>query len=322
MLRLLLSLVLAFSFLSPLAAGEVEKGVVAYKPPAEEKMPERFRLKPHEFPFERKVLDPVSEKFELSLLTFPSPVETPVTENNTVHCEYFRPTTPGKHPAVIMLHILGGDFELSRLFCNTLAHSGVAALFVKMPYYGPRRGPNSPRRMVSTNPEETLEGMTQVILDVRRATAWLASREEVDASRLGVCGISLGGITAALALTAEPRLSRGCLLLAGADGAKIAWDNPQIAKYRDQLVKAGYTREKLVEMFTPIDPVNYGASVKGKKILMLNAKDDNVIPRVHTEALWEAFGKPEIVWYPGNHYTVGWSMPNALVRTSKFFAEP
>jgi hypothetical protein len=25
---------------------------------------------------------------------------------------------PGKRPAVIVLHILGGDFPLSRLFCN------------------------------------------------------------------------------------------------------------------------------------------------------------------------------------------------------------
>ena len=73
-------------------------------------------------------------------VTFPSPVVTPFEANNTVHCEYFQPKRAGKHPAVIVLHILGGDFPLSRLFCNRMAQQGVAALFVKMPYYGPRRG--------------------------------------------------------------------------------------------------------------------------------------------------------------------------------------
>jgi len=307
---------------APAAAASPEKGKVAFRPLAVEKTPERFRLAEHEFEYEQKVVEAVSEKFELSLVTFPSPVTTPVTENNTVHCEYFRPKVPGKRPAIIMLHILGGDFELSRLFCNTLAHHGVAALFLKMPYYGPRRSAASPRRMISPNPEETLEGMTQAILDIRRAAAFLASRPEVDAEQLGVCGISLGGITASLALGAEPRLSRGCLILAGADATKIPWDHPQVVKVRDKILASGYTKEQLLEMVKPIDPVTHGANVRGRKILMLNAKEDEVIPRAHTESLWEAFGKPEIVWYPGGHYSVAWSLPNALARTVKFFSAP
>ena len=62
-------------------------------------------------------------------MTFPSPVVTPHANNNTVHCEYFRPLAAGKHPGVIVLHILGGDFDLARLFCRSLAHRGTAALF-------------------------------------------------------------------------------------------------------------------------------------------------------------------------------------------------
>ena len=50
--------------------------------------------------------------------------------------------------------------------------------------------------MVSLDPNETVRGMTQAILDIRRGTAWLASQEEVDADQLGIMGISLGGITA------------------------------------------------------------------------------------------------------------------------------
>ena len=92
-----------------------------------------------------------------------------------MHCEYYRSRLPGRRPGVIVLHIMGGDFALSRLFCNSLAQHGVCALFVKMPYYGPRRDLSSPRRMVSADPRQTVEGMTQAVLDIRRATAWLAA---------------------------------------------------------------------------------------------------------------------------------------------------
>ena len=148
----------------------------------------------------------VSDEVNVAWLTFPSPVHTPCEANNTVHCEYYCPTSPGKHPACIVLHILGGDFPLSRTFANALAHRGVAALFVIMPYYGPRRDPDSPVRMVSSDPEQTVRGMIQAVKDIRSAAAWLGEQPEVDPQQLGIFGISLGGITASLAAEAEPRL--------------------------------------------------------------------------------------------------------------------
>ena len=98
-------------------------------------------LAPHSFSFMQRRLDDPSQVLKLWEVTFPSPVVTPHPNNNTVHCEYFQPLAAGKHPGVIVLHILGGDFALSRLFCRSLAHHGVAALFVKMPYYGPGGSP-------------------------------------------------------------------------------------------------------------------------------------------------------------------------------------
>ena len=42
---------------------------------------------------------------------------------------------------VIVLHILGADFPLSRYMAARMADRGIAALFVKLPYYGERRPP-------------------------------------------------------------------------------------------------------------------------------------------------------------------------------------
>src|SRR5437868_386987 len=160
----------------------VENGTVQFVATgAETEIAERFRLADHSFAWQAQRMRTVTPTLEVWDVTFPSPVTTPEEANNTVHCEYYRPRREGPRPAVIVLHILGGDFPLSRLFCNALAQHGVAALFVKMPYYGPRRDGQSSRRMISPDPRETVAGMTQAVLDIRRATAWLAGRPEIDA---------------------------------------------------------------------------------------------------------------------------------------------
>jgi dienelactone hydrolase len=287
---------------------------------AEAQVAERFRLPPQAFDWQAQRIHKVEQNFEVWDVTFPSPVKTAEEVNNTVHCEYFCSLRGGQRPAVIVLHILGGDFPLSRLFCNTLAQHGVHALFLKMPYYGPRRDPNSRRRMVSDDPEETVAGMTQAVLDVRYATAWLAARAEVDSRQLGIFGISLGGITAALAATAEPKLQNVCLLLAGGSIAQAGWDSKEARPLRERWLAQGKTREEFVEILRVVDPVTYAAAARDKRILMLNATDDEVIPRVCTEALWTALGQPEIKWYSGGHFSVAWHLFGALWQVGRFFA--
>lgn len=302
-------------------AGAVRSGRVRFEPARNEgELPRHFRLEPHEFAFTQTPLDDPSRVLKLWNVTFPSPVVTPHPNNNTVHSEYFQPLAPGKHPGVIVLHILGGDFVLSRLFCRALAHEGVAALFVKMPYYGPRRQPESKARMVSIDPRETVRGMTQAVLDVRQATAWLASRPEIDASRLGILGISLGGITAGLAASAEPRLQNICLILAGGDIGEVAWNSPHMNKLRERWEADGGSKETLVELIRPVDPVTYAGNVRGRRVLMLNATHDEVIPMACTESLWNALGRPEIVWWDAGHYSAAMFITQGLARSARFFA--
>ena len=299
----------------------VTSGTVEFVPTdSEPTVAERFRQTRHTFTWESRRMTPVSTNFDVYDVTFPSPVKTPVEVNNTVHCEYYQPTKPGPRPAVIVLHILGGDFPLSRLFCNSLAQHGVAALFVKMPYYGPRRDPKSPTRMVSTDPKATVAGMTQAVLDIRRATAWLAARPEVDPDQLGIFGISLGGITSSLAAANEPRLQNVCMLLAGGDVGRVAWESLQVRGIKEKWLAGGGTREEFIELMKQVDPVTYAASARGKRIMMLNATNDEVIPRACTDALWKALGEPEIHFYSGGHYSVVRHIFSALNRVPLFFA--
>lgn len=304
----------------------VRTGTIHYAPADNEaSVAERFRLPAHTFDFRQRPVETSSESIEIFELTFPSPVETPVPENNTVHCEYFRPLAASRDervPAVVVLHILGGDFDLARLFGRTLAHEGVAALFLKMPYYGPRQAADGSRkRMVTADPRETVEGMTQAVLDIRRAAAWLREQEEIDPERLGIFGISLGGITSGLAAAAEPRFSRVCLMLAGGDIGRVGWDSAEISEVRERWLAGGGTRESFMETMRAIDPAEYAENVRGRKILMLNARYDEVIPPECTESLWRKLGEPEIVWLDAGHYSAMRFIFDGLNRVTRFFAQ-
>ena len=303
-----------------IADAEKTGSVVFQLTPRESAAPQRFRLPRHEFAFRQSPLETVSRRIRIDEVTFPSPVKTASVQNNTVYTEYFRPVEAGRYPGVIVLHILGGDFDLARLFSRTLAHNGVCALFVKMPYYGPRRDPNSKQRMITPDPHESVQGMTQAILDIRRATAWLGSREEVDAERLGVFGISLGGITGALALTAEPRLSSGCLALAGADVGSVGWEAKELAPVRERWLAQGGTREQFIGVFRQVDPAVYAHLAHDRRVLMINANFDRVVPKPAALALWRSLGKPEIRWLDCGHYSSARFAFETLAQVTRFFA--
>lgn len=302
-----------------------EQGQVRFETTKDEgKVPARFHLDAHRFPFTcefKRMSGPV----RVYDVTFPSPVKTEVKENNTVYGHYYQPEGTGPFPACVCLHILGGGFELSEMSANSLARQGIAALTIKMPYYAQRRGVNAQRhrRMISFVPEHTAEGMTQAVLDVRQAAAWLASREEVDPDRLGVTGISLGGIMSALSSAAEPRFKKVAIYLGGGNLALGIWENPHpYAKhFRKQWLENGGTFESFLKIMAPVDPHTYGHLLKDRDVLMVVAKHDEILPPQSSIALWESIGKkPELVWLDSGHITAAMYIFGETQRLINFFS--
>jgi cephalosporin-C deacetylase-like acetyl esterase len=165
--------------------------------------------------------------------------------------------------------------------------------------------------------------MRQGICDVRRAAAWLASRAEVDPARLGVTGISLGGIVASVAAAVDPTLNRAALLLAGGDLARVLWEMPEGAKYRALWVESGRDLDDLKALSDPFDPLTHAHRLVGKRVVMMAGKVDEVIPPASARALWEAAGRPPITWYDCGHYSaVGFLLPAVRQAVDFFAAEP
>jgi dienelactone hydrolase len=280
----------------------------------------RYQEKPAAFDWSMKQLRK-SGSFIVHTVQFPSPYVSPVECNNTVHCEYFLAAGPEPKPAVIVLHILDGSFIVARVICQRLAAEGTNALLLKMPYYGPRR-PTDKAQIpnMADDPEILVEGVTQAARDVRRAATWLSTRPEVDANRIGLCGVSLGGFVTATTAGVDGGFPRVAVVLAGGDLASMVTGNAkEIRKLREFIEEGNWTMPRLKELLRPIEPLTYASRLKTSDVLMLAGDRDEVVPPACAKALAEA-SEAQIVWYPASHYSMVAFLPAALQELTEHFS--
>jgi dienelactone hydrolase len=288
---------------APAADPRTEQGMIHYAPRETDNIPQSYRLAERRFNYS------LTNTRELSIsgvsvheLRFPSPVESPHPENNTVVAEYFRPAGNGPFPAVIVLEILAGGDGLARGMAQLLAQNQIAGLFVRMAYYGPRRPPNSRVRLLSPDVPQTISAIRQTVLDCRCATAWLENRPEIDGKKLGIVGTSLGSFLAALTAEMEPKLNKVAVLYGGGGFVDGYRDHPKAAPFIKLADSFKGGSDYLKKIIAPADPLTYAANLKGRDVLIVAAKRDDIVPPKMAEMLWEAAGRPKLVWFDTTHY--------------------
>lgn len=119
----------------------------------------------------------------------------------------------GRRPGVIALHGTGGSKANLFALCRKLATNGFVAVAIDGRYHGERRSSmkgtedyqNAIIRAGRDSREHPLYYDT--VWDVMRLVDYLQTRKDVDAKRIGLIGISKGGIESYLAAAADPRIS-------------------------------------------------------------------------------------------------------------------
>ena len=284
-------------------------------------VPEFFRMEARTFACAMKPKYSLpNAEVDVYTLSFPTAVKTANAANNTVYAEYYKPRSAGKHPAVIVLDILDGAQVVARSQALWLAQHDIAALVVVMAHYGPRREPGSKERLLSTDIEKSVANVRQTVLDCRLALAWLEARSEVDAKNLGVLGTSLGSFVGGIFGGVEPKIRSVNLLLGGGALVESFSEHPVAVMLAPVLRLAGVTPEKLKKLIDPIDPITYAGGLKAKRLLLIAAKNDDVVPPNAMKRLWEAVGKPEMIWVEATHvgsalYT--FQMMRAVIKNAK-----
>lgn len=265
------------------------------------------------------------EHWRFFRVRYDSPVETPWPENNVVPGELYLPkvaagNAAGKVPAVIVLDIMDGSAIVPRGIARGMAEHGVAALYIPMACYGVRRPADRAHfRYFAEHPEKTVDNLRQTVMDIRRAKALLAALPEVDADRISITGVSLGGIMTSLAAGVDGTFHRVVPILAGGDIAAICFHGArETRRIREACNAKGITQQELAELLRPVDPLTFASRIAPANCLMINASKDEVIPPATTLALRKAIGDPQMLTFPLGHYGAALYLPNIRQRTIDF----
>jgi hypothetical protein len=137
---------------------------------------------------------------------------------------------------------------------------------------------------------------------VMLALDYLLSRPDVDSTRVELVGASFGTPFAAVAGALDPRVSRVWSL----HGA--AWPYVQIEHNLRRSIGFGPARKFVAGLANVLaagprlDPADWAPRIAPRRFIMINARDDERMPRHAVEALYAAAREPkELIWLDGQH---------------------
>ncbi len=272
------------------------------------------------FSYERDELQPRIERlkeentFRVEKVTFPSSLVP-----HLVTAYHYTQKSGENPPTIIILPVLGGNYLFSKNCARYLARHGFCCL----------------RFERTVNPLDAEKGLIhtemalrRAVIDIRRSIDWLGQRSDGNQNRIGVLGISMGAIVAALALEVEPRINSAAILLAGGDIATILATSKEnlVVRFRAGVMRTSginlqQFQEEATRILAPVDPLTYASRGDPKSILMVNARFDRVVPHSCSEKLWEALGRPLWIRIPTGHDSSALFLPYLRYRILKHFRE-
>lgn len=131
------------------------------------------------------------------------------------------------------------------------------------------------------------ETVTQTVKDCRRALGYLADRGDLDMTRVGLLGYSMGGVETMLLLSMDDRFKMGVACV------------PPFS----------------VRDWKPVDPVDYTWGLGDTPLLMLMGRQDTLYSEAPTTASFKAYFNPEttrMIWYDRDHQLTPIYVPDAL----------
>jgi dienelactone hydrolase len=208
---------------------------------------------------------------------------------------------PGRRPVVIALHGTGGSKASMFSLCSKLAEAGFITVAIDGRYHGERKTSKGEIdyneaivRAWHGNGEHPFYYDT--VWDVMRLVDYLATRDNVDTNRIGLIGISKGGIETYLAAAADPRIAVAVPCI-GVESFRWALDNNDwqgrigtIQNAFDTIAKdAGMTKpdsafvQKFYDRVVPgineeFDGPEMLALIAPRPLLVINSDSDNHTP--------------------------------------------
>ncbi len=272
-------------------------------------------------------------------------LELPSTGDNRqsgrrIRARYFKAREPGRRPLVIVLPIWGSSRYPSAVMTRFLRKADSTRAFHVLQLRGSdslvdwkalRTAPTE--AAMAAELERAVDAHMVAVNDVRRLIDWAQSRPEIDRSRIGLAGFSIGAIVGALVAGQEPRLWKSALVMGGGSPENIfASCGSKVGRARKALKRRfgwsdGELRSQIGPLLRRLDPTPTADRVDPRRTLFIEADWDNCMPIESRQTLWRALGRPEKVSIRGGHHWAFLSMTPldrhwTTRRIRRFFVEP
>ncbi|MEO9894251.1 alpha/beta fold hydrolase [Aurantibacter sp.] len=195
-----------------------------------------------------------------------------------------------KIPVILLIHGLGDHKEVDYVAYGNdfFLKNGYAVLRIDVSEHGDRKAEFYDFDFTGDYKYWSRNIIRQTVFDLRRAIDFLETRKELDKDRIGYYGISLGGIIGTIFCGVENRIKVPVIALAGGQ-LNLLFEEKAISKEAKDFVGT-------------IEPLNFVKQISPRPLLMLNAKNDEIVPPTMTKLLYHEAGEPkDIIWYDAKH---------------------
>ena len=160
-----------------------------------------------------------------------------------------------------------GSFEHGLQLTQALLDAGVAVLSLDAQYHGERSVNNDYLSIYEMYFEKEWfaryrDMLVESARDHMRALDYIESRTEIDRSRIGVIGLSMGGLTTVYVTALEPSV-KAAVVCSG--GAHFSW-------------------------LEPLNPVNFARALSDRPVLVLAGRSDPMMTAEATEHFFDLIG--------------------------------
>lgn len=229
---------------------------------------------------------------------------------------------PGGRNLVVLVHgvgVMGPLWKLYTRIIRGLQEEDTACALLFLPNHGPRatEGKNPVEQFGTAPVRDYLTWAHASVADIRGLTAWGKTRYD----RVGLFGVSLGGMIGTIALAMEKDLDAGFLVITGGGLPRIVdhgmarffthpgslterlhrrGDLPAPPAILKDLWRMTLAREPLFLL----DPLTFAPLVNRERVRMAIARWDPIMPREASLDLWRALGRPSLDRISGVHGSV------------------
>jgi cephalosporin-C deacetylase-like acetyl esterase len=253
----------------------------------------------------------------------PSALSAEYLGNNRIKGEYLFPKNASRAPLAILVHGMGDrSIYPCKLIARTLAKNGIACFILYLVFHTRRMPEAIKGKYPKLTAQEWFESYQISVTDIRQVIDWASTRPEIIQERVSIVGISFGGFISSIAMALDTRLRSGVFIVSGGNSDKITKHSLLLRwQYKINLTEYRRNQESYKQYLTEVaekgfenvipgkssyltDPKTFATYLRHRPVMMLNALWDEMIPKVATLDLWEAYGKPPIKWYPATHASI------------------